>query len=159
MKAFIPFFLFVFLGIAAAGQSLSPVVATSGDYYISSAGSLSWTIGELSTETYQAGGHVLTQGFQQPHVMTVTGLKIDPVVSAYPNPVRETLFVKTGEPGEYRLEIFNLQGQRVVDLLSQGTTTESMHLIDVRGIRPALYLLRVTHSGNGRSSVHKIEKY
>lgn len=159
MKANVFLFLLMLPALPVTGQSLSPVIATSGDYFISPVGSLSWTIGELSTETYRVDGHVLTQGFQQPQVMTVTGLKTDQTLSFYPNPVHETLFVKTDERGEYRMEIFNLQGQRVIDLVSQGTAIGSIHSIDVREIRAALYLLRVTYSGNGRSSIHKIEKY
>ena len=49
------------------GQTLKPnVIAAGGGYSTGSSGSLSWTMGETFTTTLQAGGNVLTQGFQQP---------------------------------------------------------------------------------------------
>ncbi|MCD4736625.1 MAG: hypothetical protein K8R53_11320 [Bacteroidales bacterium] len=42
------------------------VVASSGDYYETAVGSVSWTLGELATETFTSPNNILTQGFQQP---------------------------------------------------------------------------------------------
>ena len=65
------------LSFAVTAQSLSPeVIASSGDYYENANASLSWTLGEISTETYSAGGNILTQGFQQPIGVTVKGVDI-----------------------------------------------------------------------------------
>lgn len=48
-------------------QSISQsVIASAGDYSSSTSASLSWTLGEICTETFSNGGNVLTQGFQQP---------------------------------------------------------------------------------------------
>ena len=68
--------------IASAAQSISPdVVAGSGAYYSKPAGSLSWTLGELSTETYTAGNNTLTQGFQQPVIgIIISGIDLDLLV-------------------------------------------------------------------------------
>ena len=53
-------------------QSLSPqVIASSGGYQTSPAGSLSFTIGETNTQTLSSATHMLTQGFQQPYKMTL----------------------------------------------------------------------------------------
>lgn len=47
-------------------QSLTPeVVSASGDYFEAVNGSLSWTLGEVATETFESGNTILTQGFQQ----------------------------------------------------------------------------------------------
>ena len=55
------------LSLTVAAQSLSPeVIASSGDYYENANASLSWTLGEIATETYSYGNNILTQGFQQP---------------------------------------------------------------------------------------------
>ncbi len=63
IKIFSIAFLMTFF---ANGQSISPEVITStGDYYSNSNVSLSWTLGEPVIETFEAGGFVLTQGFQQ----------------------------------------------------------------------------------------------
>lgn len=159
MKDCIPTFLVILLALSSAsGQSLSPVIATSGDFFSSPNGSLSWTLGEISTETFQKSAGILTQGFQQPQEATVTGLELNHDLSFYPNPVRTFLFVKTTEAGEYLLELFNLQGQRVINQQSYADASVQLQ-IDMKEIRNALYLLRITNTSTGKSSIHKIEKF
>ncbi|MEA3444439.1 MAG: T9SS type A sorting domain-containing protein, partial [Bacteroidota bacterium] len=52
--------------IIVHSQIVSPeVVATAGGYVEGAGVSVSWTLGEISVETYTAGNVVLTQGFQQ----------------------------------------------------------------------------------------------
>ncbi|MBN3035463.1 MAG: hypothetical protein JW861_07730 [Bacteroidales bacterium] len=52
-------------------QSICPeVTASSGDYYTGTGVTLSWTLGEPATETYQGSAVTLTQGFQQPESFT-----------------------------------------------------------------------------------------
>ena len=45
------------------------VVAGAGDYFEGTTASLSWTLGEIATETLENGNVVLTQGFQQPDII------------------------------------------------------------------------------------------
>jgi hypothetical protein len=64
-----------------SAQTLSPVVlASSGNYYESANVSLSWTLGEIATETYTSGNIILTQGFQQPTSVSLTGINVDVLV-------------------------------------------------------------------------------
>ena len=59
-------YLNLLLAICLSGQSLTPeVVSSSGDYFEGANASLSWTLGELATETFDNGNNILTQGFQQ----------------------------------------------------------------------------------------------
>lgn len=44
------------------------VVASSGDYFEGADISISWTLGEIATETYITSDNMLTQGFQQPDI-------------------------------------------------------------------------------------------
>lgn len=61
-----------------SAQSLSPVVvSSSGDHFQATNGSVSWTLGELVTETYASTNIVLTQGFQQPYQMVIHGVDLD----------------------------------------------------------------------------------
>lgn len=63
------FFLIIniLLFLLVKGQTISPeVVATSGDFFSTSSVSLSWTCGEIMTETFTGSNIILTQGFQQP---------------------------------------------------------------------------------------------
>jgi len=77
MKKFSIIIIGGLLSFAVAAQSLSPeVIASSGDYYENANASLSWTLGEIATETYSGGSNILTQGFQQPIGVTVKGVDI-----------------------------------------------------------------------------------
>jgi hypothetical protein len=74
--------LCVFMTMEMHAQSLSSsVVATAGDYSSSASASLSWTLGEIATETFSNGGYILTQGFQQPvEGIIITGINLDLLV-------------------------------------------------------------------------------
>ncbi|WP_191860786.1 HYR domain-containing protein, partial [Hanstruepera ponticola] len=64
----------LFTGISF-GQTISRDVSpASGGVYSNSSGSLSWTLGETMTQTFQVGNTMLTQGFQQPESQLATGL-------------------------------------------------------------------------------------
>jgi hypothetical protein len=80
MKTLIRFLALAMICNANA-QSLSPtVVTTSGGYYPSNNASLSWTLGEIATETFSNGGYILTQGFQQPYGIIISGINLDLLV-------------------------------------------------------------------------------
>jgi hypothetical protein len=67
MRTKIKYFIiiaFAFLSFQAKAQQ---VIASAGGYYEGENISLSWTLGEPVTETFSAGGVILTQGFQQPY--------------------------------------------------------------------------------------------
>ncbi|MEZ5197256.1 MAG: hypothetical protein R2764_12900 [Bacteroidales bacterium] len=81
MKKIVSLLVIVAFSTTLAAQSVSPeVVASSGDYYEGTNGSLSWTLGEIATETYSAGGVILTQGFQQPINVMIAGIDLDVLV-------------------------------------------------------------------------------
>ncbi len=70
MKITIFTITFFLVGITTClSQSIErSVVASSGDYYEAGNISLSWTLGEIATETHTSGNTILTQGFQQPDI-------------------------------------------------------------------------------------------
>ncbi len=70
MKTTICILSMLFWGIfTCVSQSIErSVVASSGDYFEGAGISLSWTLGEIATETYSNGSIILTQGFQQPDI-------------------------------------------------------------------------------------------
>jgi hypothetical protein len=96
-------------------QSFTPnVVGTAGAFAGSANGSMSWTIGEVITDTYSSSGNSFTQGFQQPevNVVTLVAALTEPAFSIFPNPVSS--FLNIGFPdvsGNYLLELFNAQGK------------------------------------------------
>lgn len=64
------------------GQSLSQtVIASSGESTTGSSCHLSWTLGEIVSETFSNGAYTLTQGFQQPVTgVVITGINLDLLV-------------------------------------------------------------------------------
>lgn len=161
MKLFTTVFLSLY-SFGAFAQSLpSQVIGTSGDNFIMANGSLEWTLGEIMIETYTRPVGFLTQGFQQPSNVTVTNIEkdIENGIAVYPNPVREVLNIKTSEVGTYVIELFNLQGQRVVNENISIHSTGYVQEVDMQPFGVAMYLLRVTNISSGKIRIQKIEKY
>jgi len=64
-----------------SAQITSPeVISSSGAYFSNTSGSMSWTLGETVTETFSNGSNILTQGFQQPVSVSITGIDLDLLV-------------------------------------------------------------------------------
>jgi len=81
MKHILTILLAVLIPVYILAQSVSPeVVSSAGDYYENANVSLSWTLGEIATETYTNGNIILTQGFQQPFGITIHGIDLDVLV-------------------------------------------------------------------------------
>jgi len=69
----ISFLLVLTIGLNGFGQSICrELISTSGNFHSNGNINLSWSLGELATETSVTPGVILTQGFQQPDI---TGLQ------------------------------------------------------------------------------------
>jgi len=81
MKTKILSILFFAATILCTAQSIErDVVAGSGDYFEGTNSLLSWTLGEIATETYSAGNIILTQGFQQAFGIVIHGIDLNVLV-------------------------------------------------------------------------------
>lgn len=75
------------------------VVSSAGNHADMSGYSVSWTTGEVVTQTMESASTKLTQGFQQP-TFTLIGLNersMPDNVSIYPNPFSNKLFINLAE--------------------------------------------------------------
>lgn len=118
------------------------VITSSGDFFKNSIGSISWTLGELSIETYSAQSKILTQGFQQTNSdKLVTGLSewTDLMLEAYPNPAVDELFIHTSSPSGLSYQLLDLVGKPI----SQRKLTTEETSIPLMGLAPAMYLLEI----------------
>jgi len=98
MKHIHSLYVLIFLSVSGHAQiTLEPsVLSSGGNSAETETMSISWTLGELATTTLTAGDMILTQGFQQP-LDFGTGISPEEInwsISAYPNPVANTLYVK-----------------------------------------------------------------
>jgi hypothetical protein len=134
------------------------VIASSGDQFMSANGSLEWTLGETVTETYSQTKGFLTQGFQQPATIKVTGLEeVGKGVLIYPNPTANFLYVKVDETSEWQIEVFDLHGKRMTSPV-QKVPGMAIHQVDMQGLGAAVYLLSLSNITTGKKVYDKIIK-
>ncbi|MEM7038661.1 MAG: T9SS type A sorting domain-containing protein [Bacteroidota bacterium] len=132
-------------------QSLAPeVLATAGASDSAAAGQLHWTAGEAVINTLTAGGNILTQGFHQTQ-LTVTALEESTPegLEVFPNPVSETLFLRSGQPLNAKIELVDMHG-RVVR--TREIVDAHQQTLDVRALSEGTYILNVhgtTYSWKG----------
>lgn len=163
MKKLLLFFMstaFAFGFENVNAQSIGPeVIGSSGTYATSAGGSMSWTIGEVMTETYSASGNYFTQGFHQPDSTFGIGMST-PVAenfSMYPNPVVDNLLVdfSTGS-GDHLIEIFDMQGQL---LRTEFVPANESHFnFSFGGFENGVYLLNIINTETNTKSSYRIIK-
>ncbi|MEL7124440.1 MAG: T9SS type A sorting domain-containing protein [Bacteroidota bacterium] len=134
-------------GLYAQNLTLN-VLANAGDLQENNGFTLSWTLGEIATETL-ANDFTLTQGFQQ-SLPGISNLIVIPnnviatskvAVTAFPNPCINHLNIELyGDLKEKTIQIFNQQGQliRTLQALQQQQISvhdwpEGMYYLKVQG--------------------------
>jgi hypothetical protein len=150
-------------GLNIFAQSVAPeVVATAGDHYSNVQGSVSWTLGEIATETYSAAGKQLTQGFQQPHLI-ITGVKenlTSSKINVYPNPVKDLLVVDMNnlQSGTYSMELYDAAGKLVSKTIQEKGNAAQSVTIGMSGITNGMYYLNVINTTAAHKESYKINK-
>ncbi|MEY4603038.1 MAG: hypothetical protein RIT43_330, partial [Bacteroidota bacterium] len=90
------------------------VIASSGNFDSMASGSLSWTLGEIATETVTDGNSFLTQGFQQPFeggvgIIEQSG---NPYIHFFPNPFYSSITIlNQGFEGNCQLKFIENSGK------------------------------------------------
>ena len=161
MKNIILTLLITVCFLQGKAQTLSPtVIATGGDDYSNSSGSLSWTAGE-AVVTYIGPGNTLSQGFQQSYT-TITAVQ-NPVqdpysLSVYPNPVNDKLHLRIENNREenYSVVLMDMLGK--VHYTNKISGSGIMHQdIDMQTLAQGTYFLYV-YSQNKEYKITKIER-
>ena len=125
-------------------QSLAPeVLATAGGYDTGSGATLSWTLGEISVETYSTGTSILTQGFHQTLLNTTSTQENNIVLQLllFPNPTTNRIFLnlKEEETLPVHLSIHSMEGK----MFWSGMMTYTEFEIDMEAYPDGLYLLSI----------------
>jgi type IX secretion system substrate protein len=157
MKALILTLLCFFSFVFSQAQSLSsPLILAAADLFTSSGGSLEWTLGNVLAQTYQQGNGYFSPGSAESNITgideTVTNILV------YPNPTHDFLLINTVETGNYRIEVFNMQGQKLISKNLPPDAT-NIHHIDVRNLEASVYLVRILNIISKKNASYKIEKY
>lgn len=142
-------------------QSITPdVIGSAGTYATSASGSMSWTIGEVITETSSSGNNFFTQGFHQPDTSFVISVSNQSagIVSIYPNPVVTNLVIDlSGARGIYSIEIFDMLGNI---LRKENMSTENQKQVNIpfREFANGMYLLNIINTESYSRTSYKINK-
>ena len=155
--------LFFLSALAFSGylfsQSISPdVVASAGDYFTNGTVSISWTLGEVATETIGNGTYTLTQGFQQPNYDGVQAVPkyMNPKfeVTLYPNPATDLvkLTIKGNEDFDLMINLYDAIGRELLtNKVVAGVTEKS---IDMSVYRPGIYFVKISQTnGEGLKTI------
>jgi len=117
------FVLFNLMRISVFSQNLlSPeVVATSGGFSVSSSLQVSWTLGELATESFFTPTISLTQGFQQHSYSiemenSINETEIYSDLKIYPNPFQYffNIDINIKENANISIELYTLEGRKLI---------------------------------------------
>ncbi len=144
--------ILIYVPILGLSQNVDQnIIGTAGECYENSNGSLSWTMGEIVTETHSNSLNTLTQGFQQSK-LTVTNIaeEINPgyLLKVYPNPVGNYLTIECNKSDiDYR--IIDINGKTQI----MGTLQNTKEYLDFSGLSSGSYILQTGHT-----QTHKIIK-
>ncbi len=153
-----------FLAATLHAQQLNPqVIASDGSCYFDNEImlSLSWTLGEIVTDSYTTSGMILEQGFHHGDLL-ITGLepeqKLLPGLSVYPNPAEHFININFG--GELEnlmyLEIISLNGSLFLQKEIQAGTR--LCETDLSGLAQGIYFLRFKQKDKPYIKTHQIVK-
>ena len=148
-------FLLLSVGITSGQQLVPIVVSSSGGFYNSSSGMLSFTTGEMTAvETYTSPAVILTQGFQQPwdfgtYVIEHPGSDFS--FSIYPNPSQGKLTLLTGseENTDLKVRISDLLGRQLLQAEFYHQSKLQLQTLDLSHATPGIYFLTIAiHRAN-----------
>lgn len=148
MKKFLLLILFFEMtGNGFAQLSGPELLSTAGDSFKSENFTLSWSLGEVVTETWSQSSFILTQGFQQPgetfiDIQELPGTE-KMVIHAFPNPTSGKLTIQFDHSANPSLVpnllmVFNLQGEVVM----QEKLTPTLRQLNLSRLSESSYLLR-----------------
>ncbi|PLW99071.1 MAG: hypothetical protein C0594_17515 [Marinilabiliales bacterium] len=156
-KIYYLLFLFIFaLGLQAQNVDQS-VLAPGGDYFEGSQASISQTIGEVVTETFTGSSVINTQGFQQTSFTLVSVFSSEQesiILSVYPNPVVENLYVESNDVEKLQLFLYDMNGKEIF----RTTTSGSKTIIPIQQYTGSQFLLHVRNSTGSILESYKLIK-
>ena len=163
MKKILLFILLILSIEVAYCQSISREVnASAGEYFNNGNSSISWTLGEIVTETFVSDDNILTQGFQQ-SLLYVFGIdeNADSIfnINVYPNPTSNILNIKINSKIKttLRLELFDISGNCLFNKKISGNQNIS-EKINFCNYRNSIYLLKIISSTGKFVRSYKIQK-
>lgn len=138
------------------------VIASAGDYSLSGATSVSWTIGEPVIQTIGEEAFILTQGFHQDYykvVLDETTLETTFVVEVFPIPAKEYVnirIISSGKNVDLLVELYDMMGNVV--FRDNAEYLIYNHRVMLNHYATGMLLLKVTDVQSHQQKTFKIIK-
>lgn len=165
MKQILPFFcVFLLYGLLADAQSISRfAIVPYGDFSSNSNVSLSSTLGEVMIKTFTSETLILTQGFQQPLIISDVGITMvedGRGIRTYPNPVLNELQIEItlNVPEDLIFEVFDVIGNRILLKKYDYPGNSFDYKMDMSGIETGIYILRIYSTDKSFIKSIKLQK-
>jgi hypothetical protein len=132
------------------------IISSGGSSHSNGAVTLSrWRIGQINVVTIPTDEVALKQAEIVPST-----LPDDWSASVYPNPVTNRLKIQfdTDYPGEYAFELTDITGRKLIAEKARLILPGQVEELDLSGLTPALYLLKIIHSKESSQKLFKITK-
>lgn len=142
------------------------VIAPQGGFTQGDDMSISWTLGDLVTETSVLSKSVITQGFQQPDISVRELDEFNPKgenrndevslqASVFPNPFSGDITVTVeNHERDYFIDVMDPAG----NLLSRNLSCNPNEVLNLNALPAAQYILRITMADEKESKVFQIIK-
>lgn len=161
-KLFLFSIMLLFSGITLCGQEVqfprSVVSAGGGNTSSGSVNLTRWRIGQINVVTFNSG-NTLKQGTAE--VTTIPESADEHwKVNVYPNPVNTVLNLHFDmeAQGEFTLEVYDVRGSKIIAENGLTVLPGQVAKLDLAGLTPALYLLKVIPAEQGTQKLFKITK-
>jgi hypothetical protein len=143
----------------ARSQTLSPtVISSSGGFYSSASGSLSFTVAEMTmVKTFTGSNNILTQGFQQPEDFS-TSITENDIPSEgfliYPNPTNGqfSLSFSSSFQGTNIIKLYNLVGQVILEKEIEQLNGINTVEFNINSLSQGIYVLELTADPSSKNS-------
>jgi hypothetical protein len=153
-------FFMLFWGLlATVSIHAQQSVNGSGANATGSAGTVSYSIGQVFYTTHTGTTGSVAQGVQQAYNISVVNTwetTLNIALTAFPNPTTDKLTLSIGDYNneKYVYQLFDAQGK----LIHNGQILTANTLIDMTGLPPATYFLTVIHSDYQKFKTFKVLK-
>lgn len=138
-------------------QSLSPEIISNagGNFENQAVGTLSWTIGEVVTESFEGSDITLTQGFQQSE-LKLSSIKeeLPFTIKVFPNPTSDLLFIEGEFDKEYLVRLLSVNGK----VLKANHISDSNTSIKIIDLPSSNYFLQIVDESTLNNNIYKIIK-
>lgn len=131
-------FISILVSVGSIAQTQT-VISNGGNYEETPAGSITWTIGEVSINTIESSGTTITQGFNQDWLQFVnTDVFIEKInINVFPNPTTEYINIDSDKKTE--LNIYDISSKLV-----KSEKLEKQQQVGLSELAPGTYYLEFT---------------